>query len=293
MNIICLDAEFADNEELLELSIFNEEKEIYHSYYKPEEIDDWRTDIHHITPAMVAKCPKFSIEKNKVQKIIDDAKIITGFAVDNDLRVLAHSGIKGVEDKIILDVKDMYWLIRGRNTEMSPFSVPSLIICANSLGIDFEEDVAHSAKVDTEFTLKCFRFLLDEYKSAKIDINNSNNLIADLLSEINDAKSDYVAEGAKGYIRVIRAGEAYKIKFGHLPAEESGRLIMEIEVSDRYKAEYEIRKMLKRKEIPGKFGMYKLTPKQLDDIRKYRNEYDAEESAWCKKIIRNLSRISL
>ena len=38
MNIICLDAEFADNEELLELSMFNAAgEEVYHSYYRPEK----------------------------------------------------------------------------------------------------------------------------------------------------------------------------------------------------------------------------------------------------------------
>ena len=35
---------------LLELSLFGlDGKEIYHCYYRPEMIDDWRTDIHHIT----------------------------------------------------------------------------------------------------------------------------------------------------------------------------------------------------------------------------------------------------
>ena len=294
MNIICLDAEFADNEELLELSIFNKEgEEFYHSYYKPEMIDDWRTDIHHITPEMVAECPSFAKEMPKVQSIIDNADLVTGFAVDNDLRVLSHSGISGLDDKRVLDVKDMYWLLRGKDTEMTPFSVPSLIVCANSLGIEFQEDIAHSASVDTEFTLKCFNFLLSEYQSAAGGDKPLEELISALIADYDDAKGEFVAEGAKGYIRVFKAGDVYKVKYGHLPAEESGKLLLEVEVEDRYKAEYEIRKMLKKKEVPGKYSVYKLTPKLLDDIKRYRNTYDAEESAWCKKIIRNLSRLTL
>ncbi|MBD5355999.1 MAG: hypothetical protein HDR88_03200 [Bacteroides sp.] len=293
MNIICLDAEFADNEELLELSIFNREEEVYHSYYKPENIEDWRTDIHHITPEMVMKCPSFSSQSTEVQNIINKADLITGFAVDNDLRVLTRAAINGLEDKIVLDVKDMYWFLKGRKTEMSPYSVPSLIICANSLGIDFKEMDAHSASVDTSYTLKCFHLLLNEYKADKEDSISLSEIVKTLISEIEDAKAEFVAEGAKGYIRVLRAGEYFKIKFSHLEAEDKQRVFMEIEVEDRYKAEYEIRKLLKKKEVPGKFGMYKLTNKHLSDIRNYRNIYDADESAWCKKIVRNLSRLSL
>lgn len=294
MNIICLDAEFADNEELLELSIFNQNgEEFYHSYYKPVNIKDWRTDIHHITPEMVADSPSFSDEIVKLQRIIEDADLVTGFAVDNDIRVLSHSGIENLDNITILDVKDMFWYLRGRKNDMSPFSVPSLIVCANTIGIEFQEDIAHSASVDTEFTLKCFNTLLEEYASMHDDADTSDTLIQRMITDIRDAKAIYVEEGAKGYVRVFKAGDVYRIKYGHLQAEESEKLLLEVEVADRYKAEYELRKMLRKKEVPGKYSTYKLTPKLLEDIKKYRNTYDAEESAWCKKIIRNLSRLTL
>lgn len=294
MNIICLDAEFADNEELLELSIFNQNgEEFYHSYYKPVHINDWRTDIHHITPDMVAESPSFKDEMEKLQIILDDADLITGFAVDNDMRVLEHSGIKGLEGKNVLDVKDMYWFVKGRETEMSPYSVPSLIVCANSMGIEFDENIAHSASVDTDFTLMCFNQLLDKYRGSLEKDLSIEKIIPRFMSDIDEAKVAFNAEGAKGFIRVFKAGDVYKIKYGHLPAEGSEKLILEVEVEDRYKAEYDLRKMLKKKEVPGKYSVYKLTPKLLDDISKYRNTYDAEESAWCKKIIRNLSRLTL
>ncbi len=294
MNIICLDAEFADNEEMLELSIYNKNgEEIYHSYFKPENIDDWRIDIHHITPDMVAKSPTFKSELKHVQALIDGSHVLTGFAVNNDLRVLSHSGIRNLEGKTILDVKDMYWLLKGKPADMSPFSVPSLIVCANALGLNFEEDTAHSASVDTLYTLKCFNLLLDEYIGPHGKSELTEPLIKKFISDIEEAKGDYIAEGAKGYVRIYKIGEVYKIKYGHLPAEESGKLLFEVGVEDRYKAEYEIRKMLKKKEIPGKHSVYKLTPKLIEAIKKYRNSYDAEESAWCKKIIRNLSKITL
>ena len=127
MDIICLDAEFTESEELLELSVFNlDGKEVYHRFFKPEQISEWRTDIHHITPEMVADEPTFAQCREEVQRLLDSAFALTGFAVGNDLRVLTRSGIAGLETKRMIDVKDMYWYLRGIPEEMSPFTVPQL-----------------------------------------------------------------------------------------------------------------------------------------------------------------------
>lgn len=294
MNIICLDAEFADNEELLELSAFNlEGREVYHSYYRPAAIRRWRTDIHHITPEMVAGERPFSKCIREVKDLIDGAYAVTGFAVDNDLRVLGRSGVEGLDEKRVIDVKDMFWYLRGRQHDMSPFSVPSLIVCANALGLDFGEDTAHSASADTEATLKCFRILFDEFRHGEGSGLENEAAIASFAGKIEDTKASFVEESAKGYVKVFKAGPVHKIRYGHKPEEDTRNLLMEIPVADRYKAEYDLRKMLKKKEVPDKHSVYQLTPKLLDDIRRYSNTYDPDESAWCKKIVRNLGRLSI
>ncbi len=292
MNIICLDAEFADNEELLELSAFNlEGTEVYHSYYCPEKIDSWRTDIHHITPEMVSGEKSFSECIPDVQRLFDEAFAVTGFAVDNDLRVLSRSGIKNPEDFRVIDVRDMYWFLRGRKEEMSPFTVPSLLVCANSLGVEFPEAEAHSASADTENTLKCFNILFEEYKaSGNLE---DEDAVSSLIDEIRDAKADFVEASAAGCVKVYKNGDLYRIKYSHLMDGDDRNLVLSVTVADRYKAEYELRKLLKKKEVPDKRSVYKLTPKLMEEISKYSNVYDAEESAWCKKIVRNLSRLTL
>ncbi len=295
MEIICLDAEFTENEELLELSIFNlEGKEIYHQFYRPEKSTDWRTDIHHITPEMVALEKPFSQRREEVQNLLDSSFALTGFAVGNDLRVLSRSGITGMETKRKIDVKDMYWYLRGIKEEMSPFSVPSLLICANSLGLDFKEEEAHSASADTATTLKCFNLLFNEFKKNEGSGLEDEDIVDIFAGKIEHAKADYVKEGARGFIKIYRQGDTYKIKYAHSrDVEPTKTLIAEIEVADRYKAEYEIKKLLKKKELPDKWGIYKLTPKLLEQVKNYKNTYDAEESAWCKKVVRNLSRLTL
>lgn len=294
MEIYCLDAEFTDSEELLELSVYNlEGTEIYHRYYKPVNVTEWRTDIHHITPEMVAEEQAFSECLDEVKEILDSSFALTGFAVSNDLRILSRSGITGLDTKRVIDVRDMYWYLKGREEEMSPFSVPSLIICANSLGLEFGEDEAHSATADTEATLRCFNLLFNEFKGNEGDAKSEEDLV-DLFGEkIEDAKADFVEVSAKGFVKVYKQGDYYKIKYNRIHEEENKGLVAEIEVDDRYKAEYEIKKLLKKKELPNRNGVYKLTAKLLEDIKNYRNTYDAEESAWCKKVVRNLSRLTL
>lgn len=294
MEIICLDAEFTESEELLELSVFNlDGKEVYHKFYKPELIKEWRTDIHHITPEMVADKPTFAKCRAEVQKLLDDAFALTGFAVGNDLRVLTRSGIGGLETKRMIDVKDMYWYLRGIPEEMSPFTVPSLLICANALGLDFSEQEAHSASADTEATLKCYNLLFEEFKAKEGEGMEDADVVDLFAGKIERAKACFVENASKGFIRIYKQAEGYKVKFSGNPEHDTRGLVAEVPVNDRYKAEYEIRKLLKKKELPGKFNIYKLTPKLIGDVKAYTNEYDAEESAWCKKVVRNLSRLSL
>lgn len=294
MEIICLDAEFTETEELLELSVFNlAGEEIYHQFYKPEHISDRRTDIHHITPEMVAKELPFSKKRGEVQKLLDSAFALTGFALGNDLRVLSRSGITGTETKRVIDVKDMYWYLRGIKEDMNPFSVPSLLICANALGLDFSEEEAHSASADTEATLRIFTLLFNEFKELEGSGLSDEDVIDMFAAKIERCKARFVEESAKGFVKVYKLGDTYKIKYGHKRDPESNGLVAEIEVADRYKAEYEIKKLLKKKEIPDKWGIYRLNSKLLDEVKRYKNTYDAEESAWCKKVVRNLSRLTL
>lgn len=292
MNVICLDAEFADNEELLELSIFNiEGSEIYHSFYRPERIRSWRTDIHHISPEMVENERCFRECRKDVERILSESDAVTGFAVGNDLRVLSHYGVRLPEDVTVIDVKDMYWYLRGRQEEMSPFFVPSLLVCANALGLEFSKAEAHSASADTEATVRCFNHLLEKFKSQESVADKE--AVGLFMKRIEEEKSAYLEKCAAGFVKVFKSGNQYKLKFGQKEESDRHNLLMEIEVADRYKAEYELRKLLKKKEVPDKHSVYNLTAKLLTEIGSYKNEYDAEESAWCKKIVRNLSRLSL
>ncbi|MDE5676169.1 MAG: hypothetical protein K2I44_12655, partial [Muribaculaceae bacterium] len=113
------------------------------------------------------------------------------------------------------------------------------------------------------------------------------------IVKIKEAKAKFVEENAKGAIKVYKHKDCFKLNFGRKTDVDEKCILFEVSVADRYKAEYELKKLLKKKEVPDKRNVYRLTPKLLEEVRNYRNEYDAEESAWCKKVLRNLSRLSL
>lgn len=51
---VCLDAEFVEGNELIELSIFALDRtQIYSQRFKPARYKNWDSSIHHITPEMV------------------------------------------------------------------------------------------------------------------------------------------------------------------------------------------------------------------------------------------------
>ena len=127
--IIFLDAEFADNQELLELSIYNlASEEIYHSYFKPTGITRWPDSmaIHHITPQDVADSPSFASQRRIIQGIIDNATHIGGFAVDGDISHLETQGIRNLDSKCVIELKDMFWLYMSETLGGNYYSFPGL-----------------------------------------------------------------------------------------------------------------------------------------------------------------------
>ena len=92
---ICLDAEFAEGVEMLELAIMSGDgRMIYTQRFRPATLRRWRSYPHGITPEMVENEPLFAECRQEIQSIIDAASHVIGFAVaENDLRKLRQEGI--------------------------------------------------------------------------------------------------------------------------------------------------------------------------------------------------------
>ena len=70
----------ASKDEILQLSIIDENAEIlYNQYFKPEKVHSWHEAqaVNGISPEMVKGCPPIWKERNKIQSIIDVLNTIT------------------------------------------------------------------------------------------------------------------------------------------------------------------------------------------------------------------------
>ncbi len=283
--VIFLDAEFVDNQEIIELSIIDfSGREIYHSYYKPERIKSWKESqkIHGISPEDVAKSPSFRKSRKEIQAHIDKSRYIVGFAVKNDISHLEQSGIVFDKDKKILDVRNFFWLYYGKEKGLDYDSLPGLENSAKLLNVSFGERGAHSATEDTLVTRKLLETI---HKSMSGDKEYSpfdlfNRCVEQFNEEFPGELDAYRRSKARGYIYVIEVEKGlFRLIFRHSQKEEvNGKLLMEIPVNDYVRAETDLSNKFRSIGI-GKYGnLYRLKERDLRYIKKYNNEYESEIS---------------
>lgn len=169
MHIACLDTESTSTgkfNEILELAIYSARGElILNSLYKPRKNRRWPHSerVHGISPLMVQDKPHFQDCLRKVQKIFDRSQMVLGFALENDIRILAQSGVTGLVPEKCLDVRELFWGVYGDELAMDFYHVPSLIKCAEFCGYVWEEGSAHSAAADARATLFCYEVLMRRF----------------------------------------------------------------------------------------------------------------------------------
>lgn len=284
MNAICLDIEATDNGEILEISIFNHTgKEIFHSYFKPVKAKSWpiSEEIHHISPEMVARCKSVHKAHAVIQRIIDSADAIIGFAVDNDLNYLSRSGFN-VKKPRIIEMKRWYWLLKGKGDNVDINSVPRLVQCAENMNVDFNPEDAHSATNDTKFTLQLFNILYGMFCDSR-EIPN-DYISTDTLNLFDDCyrqEEELIKEeNARGFISLKKGDRGYSIKNNRKKADSD----LCIEVTSRFIAEHDLRIMFKKRELHDRPGIFNLRQSDIDAFIQYSNSYDAEKEALYRSI---------
>lgn len=300
MSLICLDAEFANGSRMLELAIHAlDDAPLFHEYFKPVGMRYWRSDIHHITPKMVAGKKPFGAYLSRIQRIVDGAERVIGFAVNNDFEKMSREGITGLEVKKVVELRDWFWMCIGQYEDVPYGSGPGLAAVAERLGIAFDEGAEHTASGDTLMTLECFRRLYAIY-SEKFLTPEQQQLPVEEGVELFDAIYDrerepVMREMAHGYCTVLLTPKGHKLRFGHSQpsrchaeeGESQNTEILTIEVADRYKAEVEIRKKLSKRQSRNLIGVYGLRPADLDAIRRYSNTYVMADSEYYHSLVRS------
>ena len=214
---ICFDAEFARGMEMLELSVVNMRGNlIYQQRFKPKRYRTWDSDIHHITPEMVATAPSFSSCRKRIQRVIDNCSYIVGFAVkENDISKMKRQYVQGFDSKCVLELRDWFWVCHGRGNGLDYVQGISLRFCCEELGIAHDEARAHSAAYDAEVTLQCFKILFTRFVEIYGETRQYAGF-ADVVSHFSSIfkkhKYEYDLERASGYCTIVRSGEEFMVK---------------------------------------------------------------------------------
>ena len=288
---VCLDAEFVEGDELIELSIYSLDRtEIYHGLYRPRRYRKWDSSIHHITPEMVKDSPFFDDVRAQVQRIIDSADYIMGFALENDISHLSRQGIENLEKKQIVELRDWFWINHGQPAGMDLYQGVSLASVTEHLGVKFGEEGMHSATGDTLATLDSFLALYNRFCTARgldagkfeLAVQQSNDLYA-------TEKEAYDRNHAEGYAMLIRVGEdGYALRVRREQPVSMRKVAACIRVADRKRAEVELHNLISRRPMTGR-EVYRLTPKDIEKFEAYSNNFDAEDSLYFNKL-QKLSR---
>ncbi|MDE7380762.1 MAG: 3'-5' exonuclease [Muribaculaceae bacterium] len=301
-DILVLDAEFVDNQEIIELAVTNIEGEIlFHEFFKPQRINTWPNTIgkHRISPEDVKDKPSFASRIKDIKKIFDTARFIIGFATSNDISHLKKSGLKISSSTSIIDVKDYFWLEYKDILQKDYDSFPGLEFSAKYFGLEFEGKGAHSALSDTIVTLKLLeifqkRILQREEIMNYDELSSVDRFLRSKKYFYKRFNSDYEAyrrEKSKGYILVYKMEDGnYKLKFQHKkPEKQTDTLVLEVPVKDYHKAKRELGNRFSRYGVSFLKSIYSLKERDLRFIKKYKNEFEPNVSSSMSDMLLQLS----
>lgn len=142
------------SDELLQISIYNKDGyELINTFVKPVFKQEWNeaTRINHITPQMVANAPLPSEIASKVRDIFESSKVVVGFNVSFDVRMVKQClGISIDKNKVYDVAKDF----KKINLPSHKLEDAVKYYCPDKYS-EFCKG-AHDSSVDTKLTLDIY-----------------------------------------------------------------------------------------------------------------------------------------
>lgn len=284
--MICLDAEFAAGSHMLELYISDCNGDtLYNHRFKPVGISRWRTDIHGISPEMVKRAPRFKKCRPRIQRIIDDAEYIMGFAIENDIRRLTAEGIVIPEDKKIIELRDWFWLYYGREAGLDLFNGISNKAVAQYLEVPLIEDRLHTSCYDTVVTMASFNRLLFH---AAPEEGSMDELYERFTREYEVGRLEYERRLRAGFCVLTREEDKFRLRAVQVMPDDPGDVIATIKVESRKEALFDLGKMLAGRPMDGSFTFEKLSRQKLEKFKRYHNVY----TPYAHRMARQLARLT-
>lgn len=294
--LLCFDSETTNRGELLELSVFDgESNEIFHEYFKPRA-KSWPTDIHHISPAQVAGCKNFTAYRKDVRRLLNSASYFVGCALSNDLHTLRRYGIRVKNSVRVFDIQNLFWLLNDTSERLEK-QQKGLSAIADHYGLSFGEEQPHSATADTRMTLACFKAMVNDfydkfpaYRPDEICENLSVQALQKFSkrfdAEYQRALQVFRMQNSKGFINVVRREQGYSFKYTRFEQTVNDDIVLSLPVTDRVKAEADLREHFFPIQVKGFTGIYNLGDSDFEYIRHYRNTIDLDTFIEREKIIK-------
>lgn len=238
------------------------------TYIKPSHTTEWlrAMAVNNITPDDVAKSPNMEVIAPKIERLFKKAKVIVGYNLSFDLRMLRQNGINlPPEDKVeYVDLMIPFAKIYGvKNYKTGQYKWQKLLTCAKYYG--YSKNEWHDSFADAEATLFCFKKMLE---SGDLEIEHQIQTGEEALQEKNEQAKQKI-ETLKKYLKTEAKTLADTIKIQEL-------LIKEKALQDAIKA--------KDEEIATLKSIVKLHKCMEKEHREFFNELK-KESKCLQKIV--------
>lgn len=269
---VCFDAEFARGMEMLELSAVDLcGNLIYSQRFKPRRYRTWDTEIHHITPEMVAAAPSFSSCRKRIQAIVDRCSYVVGFAVrENDLSKMKRQYVHGLDSKHVVELRDWFWICHGLDNSLDYVQGISLRFCCEQLGVDHDERHAHASAYDAAVTLKCFKILFRRFVE-RYGHNRGYASFGDVLTHFASVfrkhKHEYDVERAAGYCAIVNPAPGDYLLKATRERPDDENMVECIAVADRKKAMLKLGEHFLGEPRRRSFFFHKLTDRNMAYFR--------------------------
>lgn len=293
--LICLDAEFAEGVEMLELSIVDaSESVVYSRRFKPRTLTRWHSDIHGITPGMVADAPRFADCRGEIGEIMKNARYVAGFAVaENDLSHLRKEGLHSADHLKVLELRDWFWHVRGRDEGLDYRQGIGLEFCCKRLGIDTSEGTLHTSAFDATVTLRAFMTLLKDFVEANsLQGKSFDEVVEAFDASYAPAREAYDRECGRGYASIIRLSEGYIMKFTHGEPRMKDDVVARIFVEDRKKAVVDLSRYFLNRVVEGNFKFDRLSERKLNYFKSYTNSYSSDSHDFNNALMKLVGRLN-
>lgn len=268
---IGLDAEFTGSNEMLELAVIDIAGEtIFESLFTPARSRRWSRVPHGITPAMTKGKPKFAWRVPRVQRIVNKARYLVGFALENDIAHLRAEKVEKLDTKQVLDLRDWFWHIYGRHHGFDYREGVGLSTICDELQVSDDTLGPHRAASDTRCTLRCFTMLLERF----VDRNglreaDFHTVVRRFYDEFEVSMAEYRRAAAAGFISLMLTDEGTPvIKANKERPADSDRLLFSTAVENRHAALGRLAERITGHHRTGRIVLSEVSPKIMAELHK-------------------------